>query len=162
MKDDLRRDCGAGRAGFGHFVQCIEPKPQNSCTRRKIGTCFAPHNCARRPEFPVPNAFFSTFFFFVTSLFAVCRRISPINLQRQTAEGSSFNMSHLLSCACRIYPLTHPSIRLLNEACQYFFPFLLLQLLSLTSVIYDAFGFTAYVIGMHEKQALAYFSRIEF
>lgn len=64
--------------------------------------------------------------------------------------------------ACRIYPLTHPSIRLLNEPCQYSFPFLLLQLLSLTSVIYDAFGFTAYVIGMHEKQAPAYFSRIEF
>lgn len=35
VKNDLKRDCGAGRAGFGHFFHREETQLQNSCTNQK-------------------------------------------------------------------------------------------------------------------------------
>lgn len=121
MKDDLRREiCGAGRAGFGHFVQCIEPKPQNSCTRRKHGTCFVAHNCTRHPKFPVPSAA-STFFFF--RLFSLFVAEYPQLIWKDRWLNEAVLICHIC-CVPRLQDLSpyssiHPSFK---RALPVFFP----------------------------------------
>lgn len=72
---------------------------------------------------------------------SVCAKYSQSICKIGAAEQKqSQYVTFVASPASGIYP-SHSSIHLLNEPCQYSFPFLLLQLLSLNPVIDDAFGF---------------------
>lgn len=109
VKDVPRRDCGAGRSGFGHFLLTAKRHWLRNPVQIKERGRLLSLALALGTEFPLLRC---SIHVFMTSLFSVCCGIFPINLQRWMAERSSLNMSHLLcSLPAGFIPLLiHPSI----------------------------------------------------